>query len=116
MNTIEFTEKEKETIAEFVHGHESDTLIVPEATNLIEVLAKHKLITDREIWLKKVQDKTAGFTDDLMLLLKTKISDEQGTAIMHEYYGTKPEEKKEESKVKDVEQQQHYNWGVGKDA
>lgn len=113
---IDFTQKERTIIAEFVYSKQQDILIIADAEKLIEVLATHKLISNKEEWLMKIKQKEP-FLDDLDLVLKTKISDEQGTQIMDEYFGKKVSVKseKKEEKEQEPEQQQNYRWGVGKE-
>lgn len=105
-----FTKDEKGIIADFVHANETDTLIVTEAIKLIEVLADHKLIEEKE-WLRRVKEKEPNLVSDLMMVLKTKISNEQGQSIMDEYYGTTTTTEKVVVPIVS-----EGNWGVGKEA
>lgn len=116
MNKIPFTQKEKNTIAEYIHALGTDTLIINEVSDLIETLSTHGLIIEKEGYLRRLKEKDPALTADIDLILKTKISDEQGTSIMDEYYGRKTPKKDPESKEKEPEQQQNYRWGVGKNA
>jgi len=119
MNPIQFTLEERTIIADFVYSEQQDILIVTDATKLIEVLAKHKLIEDKEGWLRRVEEKEPRTVADLLHLLKTKISDEQGTSIMDEYMGThsvKPNPSDPEMEKAAEQKPQNYNWGVGKEA
>ena len=122
MNKIPFTQEEKNIIAEFVYSKMQDILIVADATKLIEVLAQHKLIEDKEGWLRRVKEKEPRVVADLEFVLKSKVSDEQGTEIMDEYLGKKVSAKSETlKKVLKKEEgkpqpEQHYNWGAGKEA
>lgn len=113
MNPIPFTKEERTIIAEFVYSNEQDILIITDAIKLIDVLYNHKLIDTAGNWLKRVEEKEPKIIADLDLILKTKISDEQGTSIMDEYYGRKTPSIQDHLKEKEVPQKQVYNWGLG---
>ena len=110
---IPFTKDEKNTIGDFVHANEVDTLIISECTALVEVLANHELITNKEELLKKLADKSLGIIGELKEILMTKVSKQQGSEIMDEYYGKKPNTETVPEKVKEEEKPQHYRWGAG---
>ena len=114
MNKIPFTKEEKNIIAEFVYSCHQDILIITDAIKLIDVLYNHKLIDTAGNWLKRVEDKEPGIIADLDLILKTKISSEQGSEIMDEYLGTTDMVKKEPKVVQLVDSES--KWGVGKEA
>lgn len=117
MNKIPFTQKEKNIIAEFVYSKQQEILIIADAEKLIEVLVQHKLIEDKEGWLRRVKEKEPRVIADLEFVLKSKVSDEQGKEIMNEYLGIKVSVKSETLKKEEKPQpEQHYNWGAGKEA
>jgi len=115
MEKIDFTKEERTIIADFIHAVSSDTLIKSEAIDLINILHAHDLIEDKSDLVKKVESQDSEIVSELKTILTTKISSEQGTAIMDEYYGIEPRPNREESKEKEPEKPQHYNWGVGKE-
>jgi hypothetical protein len=86
---MNFTKDEKNIIAEFVFSFQTDVLIVSDAERLVEVLAKHGLITDKENWCKRISDKDGSVCSELFEVVGQKIPDEQGKEIMDEYYGRK---------------------------
>lgn len=85
---IDFTKKERFIIAEYVYSYERDILIINDAKKLLEVLKNHNLITDDEYeTLKyKIDNKSDDLTNDLLNLLESKVSKEQGVSIMDEYF------------------------------
>lgn len=84
---IDFTKDERNIIAEFVFSFQTDVLIVSDAQKLVDVLAKHELITDKENWHKRIADKDPAVCSELLGIVGQKIPDDQGDAIMNEYYG-----------------------------
>jgi hypothetical protein len=116
MEKIDFTKEERTIIADFIHAVSSDTLIKTEAIDLINILHAHDLIEDKSDLVKKVEAQDDGIVSELKTILTTKVSSEQGGAIMDEYYGREPRPNQEESKEKEPKKPQHYNWGVGKEA
>jgi hypothetical protein len=84
--TYDFTKEERETIAEFVYSYKQDILIKSDATRLIDVLAKYKIIENDLAWHEKVKNKGEGVATDLLALVSKHIPNEQGEAIMKEYY------------------------------
>jgi hypothetical protein len=85
--TIDFTKQERGVIAEYVYGYEQDILITSDGIKLLEVLKKHELIENHDELKSELENKTNGIADKLMDLLHEKVSVEQGTAIMDEYFG-----------------------------
>lgn len=113
---IQFTKEERTVIAEFVYSKEADILIVSDCKNLVDVLAKHNLISNKEELLKKIDEKHSGIVGELSQITMTKISPEQGKEIMDEYFGRKPDRTpKKEQVEKEEEKEQHERWGVGKE-
>ena len=86
---IDFTQEQQVVIAEFVSATGTDTLIKTEAEKLINVLIEHKLIEDKEGWLKKLEDKHPDLVNHLLNVLQLSIPDEQGGQIMADYYSGK---------------------------
>ncbi len=115
---IPFTKEERTVIAEFVYSKGADILIVSDCTKLVEVLANHNLISNKEELLKKIDEKHPDIVRHLSALLTTKVSSKQGEEIMDEYFGKKPNRtpKKEQEENKEEEKEQHERWGVGKEA
>ena len=60
LGKIPFTEKEKTIIGDFIHAIESDTLIISECESLVEVLANHNLITNKQEWFDKIKNKLSS--------------------------------------------------------
>lgn len=116
MEKIDFTKEERTIIADFIHAISSDTLIKTEAIDLINILHAHDLIEDKSDLVKKVETQDDGIVSELKTILTEKVSKEQGLAIMDEYYGRETRPNQEESKEKEPQKPQHYNWGVGKEA
>ncbi len=89
MEKIPFTKKEKTAIGDFIHAIQTDTLIVPECENVIDLLFSHNLITQikKDALSKKLREKSNGFINELQNELGEKVSEEQGREIMKEYYG-----------------------------
>ncbi len=83
---IDFTKNERNAIAEFVFSFQTDVLIVSDATDLVDVLANHEFITDKDNWNKRISDKDSGVCNELIKIIEEKISKEQGKSIMDEYY------------------------------
>lgn len=110
---IPFTEKEKTIIGDFIHSIESDTLIISECNKLVEALASHNLITNKQEWLDKIKNKVDGIVNQLKQELKLKVSPIQGSEIMAEYYGQTLENTDNEQKERLKEEHQNYRWGVG---
>ncbi len=84
---VNFSKEDRCVIAEFVFSHQTDVLIVSDCKKLIEVLAKHNLIVGEEEWIDNINNKAPGIVEEIAKILSEKISDEQGTEIMAEYYG-----------------------------
>jgi hypothetical protein len=84
-NKIDFTKEEKTTIAKFIYSQEKSVNVIPE---LFNILSNHNLIEGKELWLKKIEDKSLILIEDLCQVLKAKIPKEQGSEIMDEYYAT----------------------------
>lgn len=84
---IDFTKKERFIIAEYVYSYQQDILIVSDAIKLLEVLKSHNLMSDdeHETLKYRIDNKSDGITDDLMKLLESKVSKEQGISIIDEY-------------------------------
>lgn len=85
--TIDFTKEERAAIAEYVYGYENDILIASDGDKLLEVLSKHKLIDNHDELKEALNNKADGIADKLLDLLHEKVSIEQGTEIMNEYFG-----------------------------
>ncbi|MBK7362768.1 MAG: hypothetical protein IPJ01_10770 [Micavibrio sp.] len=84
---IDFTKKERYIIAEYVYSYRQDILIVSDAKKLLEVLKSHNLMSDdeHETLKYRIDNKSDGITDDLIKLLESKVSKEQGISIIDEY-------------------------------
>ena len=89
---LKIDKKDRNAIAEYVHAHETDTLIVPEAIDAVSALARMKLIDNNreEVLLNNIKSKSPGISQVIFNLIQEKISKDTGMAIMEEYYGTKP--------------------------
>ena len=89
MGKINFTKDEIQTIGDFVHANMTDTMIKPEATKLIDVLEKHKLVHDNlaESLRNDISSGTGSPVSTLMDIISVKITNDQGNEIMKEYYG-----------------------------
>lgn len=109
---IPFTKEERNTIAEFIFSQQSDILIISDATNLVEVLAKHELTSKKEELLKQISDKSENIIPVLNSILHSKIPSEQGNQIMDEYYGVKEENKPNKE---EPSEERENKWGVGKE-
>lgn len=77
---MDFTQKQKLDIAEFIFGYESDTLIKPDAEKLINVFQEHSV---PEAYVANL-----SIEDCLDLLVKNTTSEER-TEIMTQYYSGK---------------------------
>ncbi len=87
MDKIEFTPKECEVIADFGFAYQTDTLIKNEAVQVIKVMAEHKLITDCQAMLRRVEQQDIDIATDIITTLREKISKEQRKEIVYEYQG-----------------------------
>lgn len=116
-NNIPFTEKERTIIGDFVHAMQSDTLIISECERLVEALANHNLISNKQEWLDKIKNKSDGIASQLKQVLTFKVLSSQGSEIMAEYYGHPLEnnDNKQEESKNNEERHQNYCWGVGKE-
>jgi hypothetical protein len=83
---IDFSKDDKYAIAEFVFSFQTDVLITSDATRLVDVLAKHELITDKDNWHKRITAQDSNVCSELFDLCQASIPNEQGKAIMDEYY------------------------------
>ena len=83
---MEFTKEERNAIAEFVFSFQADVLIISDATRLIDVLAAHELLSDKENWQKRITAQDPNVCRELFEIIGKKISNEQGKEIMDEYY------------------------------
>lgn len=113
---IPFTEEEKISIGDFIHAIQSDTLIIHECEKLVDTLANHNLINNKSEWLDKIKNKSNGLAEELKQELMAKISKDQGSEIMDEYFGHSKSSVKEKSEETKENHEQHYRWGVGRDA
>jgi len=94
MELIDFTEKDRFAIAEFVYSYNSDILIKGDAQDLIDVLERHNLVSEEmgvtyEQLRKNASNNSNGVGEQLMLITSNVISEKQGLAIMDDYYGRK---------------------------
>lgn len=85
-NKINFTEKERTVIAEYIHAYHTDTLILSEAYDLLEALNNHKLIDNYEKLVNDVKIKKNGIAEKLVNILNSTITPTQGDEIMKEYF------------------------------
>lgn len=77
---MNFTQKQKLDIAEFIFGYESDTLIKPDAERLIKVFQEHSV---PEAYVANLS------TDDCLDLLIKNTTTAERVGIMSEYYSGK---------------------------
>lgn len=85
-NKINFTEKERTVIAEYIHAYYTDTLILSEAYDLIEALNNHKLIDNYEKLVNDVKTKKNGIAEKLIHILNSNITPTQRNEIMKYYF------------------------------
>lgn len=87
---MNFNQKERTAIAEFIHAYQTDTLIKSEALDLIEVLEDHELISETDYLQDRVNEQSEGIADDLLDLITRNLPYGILESIMDEYYGKKP--------------------------
>ena len=83
--TLDLSPENRLAIAEFVYSNATDVLIKQDAITLINVLEKHNLLIGADIWRSRVKEAGEWVVRDLSAILKEKIPQEQGEAIMDEY-------------------------------
>lgn len=77
---MEFTQKQKLAIAEFLHAYETDTLIKPEAEKLISVFQEHSV---PEAYVANLE------IDDCCDLIINNTTADERSEIMALYYSGK---------------------------
>jgi hypothetical protein len=85
---IDFTKEERNIIAEYVYSYSQDILIKNDAIKLLDVMDKYSLINDDDYktFTYRIENKTDNTSEDLLKLLESKVSKEQGVSIMEEYF------------------------------
>jgi hypothetical protein len=85
---IDFTKEERNIIAEYVYSYSQDILIKTDAIKVLDVMDKYNLINtdDYKAFKYRLENKTDNTSYDLLKLLESKISKQQGVSIMEEYY------------------------------
>lgn len=83
---MEFTKDERNSIAEFVFSFQADVLIISDATRLVDVLAAHELLNDKESWRKRITAQDPNVCRELFDIIGQKIPSNKGKEIMDEYY------------------------------
>ena len=89
MTQIEFTQKEKYIIAEFIFAKECDTLCKFEVIALLPVMETHSMITNINLWRKNVNGNVKGTVETLVHLLDKHVDKDQSDSIMKEYTSSK---------------------------
>lgn len=87
MKFDDFTQKERNIIAEFVYGYDYDILIKAEAHLLVNLFVEKKLIDSNHAEDLRTHIDIDGFVlDEMIEILFTSIDEKEGKKIMDEYF------------------------------
>lgn len=89
MKKIPFSLLDNYMIGEFIYSYTQDTLVKPDAVNLVKVLFRNEILFNINSWLRDIENADDRVATRLVILLEDNISKEQMTEIMREYYEIK---------------------------
>ncbi len=91
MDTLKFenfTEKQRNVIAEFVYSYETDILIKSDAISLLEIMLEKDMIDESDfLTYKEATENNTLPVDDIIDILFICVEEEDGKKIMQEYFG-----------------------------